>query len=100
MATDLIGRLAKVKSEADSEDQARENYAAYLSDRRDNGGWSEDDAAEYKAEAGRIMSAGTADEKAAAREFWAHKAGQFVPNHRINERIRESIAAAKERKAA
>lgn len=73
MSSDLISRLSAVKVEADGESADRENYAAYVADRIEYGGWSADDVAEYKAEVGRIMAEGTDDEKAAAREFWAGK---------------------------
>ena len=67
----------------------QQNYKSYVADRKANGGWSDADVAEYRAEVARIMKSGTDDEKAAASEFWALKAKQSVPD--INARIRRSI---------
>lgn len=92
MSSDLISRLSAVKAEADGENTDRENYRAYVADRVEHGGWSAEDVAEYKAEAGRIMTDGTDDEKDAAREFWEHKRHRN-PDVGINDRIRASIAA-------
>ena len=84
-----LERLKAVKSQADKAQQDRDNYAAYVAGRKANGGWSDADVAEYRAEVARIMKSGTDDEKAAASEFWALKAKQSVPE--INARIRRSI---------
>jgi len=93
MTTDMLEKLRAAKDRADSSEIDRKNYAAYIADRIENG-WSAEDVAEYKAEVGRIMTEGTDDEKAAAREFWAHKRHRN-PEVGINERIRASIAAEK-----
>ena len=90
MTTDLIERLRAAKGKADDSEKDRANYAAYVADRID-AGWSDEDVAEYKAEVKRIMSVGTEDEKSAAREFWAHKAGGRRSEHGVNDRIRASI---------
>lgn len=84
-----LERLKAVKSQADKAQQDRDNYAAYIADRKENGGWTAADVAEYRTEVERIMKSGTDDEKAAASEFWALKAKQSVPD--INARIRRSI---------
>ena len=84
-----LERLKVVKSQADKAQQDRDNYAAYIADRKENGGWTTADVAEYRAEVERIMQSGTDDDKAAASEFWALKAKQSVPD--INARIRRSI---------
>lgn len=93
MTTDMLERLKATKAKADSSEIDRSNYAAYVAGRMENG-WTDADVAEYRAEVGRIMTSGTADEKAAAREFWAHKA-TANPETGINARIRASIAAEK-----
>ena len=67
----------------------QQNYKAYIADRKENGGWTQADVAEYRAEVERIMKSGTDDEKAAASEFWAVKA-----------RIRQSLTADTRRAAA
>ena len=69
-----LERLKAAKASADKSQIDRENYAAYVADRKRNGGWTQDDADEYRMEVERIMKAGTDDEKAAARAFWALKA--------------------------
>ncbi len=84
-----LERLKAVKSQADKAQQDRDNYAAYIADRKEYGGWTAADVAEYRAEVERIMKTGTDDEKAAASEFWALKSKQSAPN--INARIRRSI---------
>lgn len=93
MTTDMLEKLRAAKDRADSSEIDRKNYAAYIADRIENG-WSAEDVAEYKAEVGRIMTEGSDDEKAAAREFWAHKRCRNSEVG-INERIRASIAAEK-----
>ena len=85
-----LERLKAVKSQADKAQQDRDNYAAYIADRKGNGGWTASDVAEYRAEVERIMMSGTDDEKAAASEFWAEKAKQSQ-SACINARIRRSI---------
>lgn len=92
MTTDFMERLKAVKSKADGDEQTRENYSAYVADRVANG-WTPADVAEYRAEVGRIMSEGTEDEKAAAREFWAHKAQRKAPEDGSDARIRARIEA-------
>ena len=93
MTTDMLEKLRAAKDRADSSEIDRKNYAAYIADRIENG-WSAEDVAEYKAEVGRIMTEGSDDEKAAAREFWANKRNRNSEVG-INERIRASIAAEK-----
>ena len=89
-----LERLKAVKSQADKAQQDRDNYAAYIADRKENGGWTASDVAEYRAEVERIMKSGTDDEKAAASEFWAMKAKQSQSSG-INDRIRSSLSQAK-----
>ena len=84
-----LEKLKVAKFKADKSQIDRDNYAAYIADRKQNGGWTDADVAEYRAEVERIMKRGTDDEKAAASEFWALKAKQSVPD--INARIRRSI---------
>ena len=84
-----LEKLKVAKFKADKSQVDRDNYAAYIADRKENGGWTTADVAEYRAEVERIMKSGTDDEKAAASEFWALKAKQSVPD--INARIRRSI---------
>ena len=92
--------LRATKARADQTQADRDNYAAYVADRRENGGWTDEDVAEYRAEVVRIMQSGTDDERLAAREFWAHKAREMRMRGGISARIRESIAVEKMRKAA
>lgn len=68
-----LERLKAAKASANKSQIDRENYAAYVADRKRNGGWTQSDADEYRMEVERIMKTGTDDEKAAAREFWALK---------------------------
>lgn len=84
-----LEKLKVAKFKADKSQIDRDNYAAYIADRKQNGGWTAADVAEYRAEVERIMKSGTDDEKAAASEFWALKAKQSVPD--INARIHRSI---------
>ncbi len=98
MTTDMLEGLKAAKQKADDGETDRSNYAAYVADRLENG-WSADDAAEYKAEVGRIMATGTEGEKRAAREFWAHKAETRPAECGINQRIRADLAT-QERKVA
>ena len=74
----------------------QQNYKDYVADRVAHG-WSATDVAEYKAAVGDLMTAGTDEDKAAAREFW-----QLMANERrygsaagINARIRQSINASR-----
>ena len=76
----------------------RENYKAYVADRRENG-WTDEDVAEYREEVERIMKSGTDDEKQAARDFWRIKAAHW-PEAGINARIRASIASEPMRRKA
>ena len=85
-----LERLKAVKSQADKAQQDRDNYKAYVADRKENGGWTDADVAEYFDEVERIMKSGTDDDKAAASEFWAEKAKQSKLNG-INTRISRSI---------
>ena len=85
-----LERLKAVKSQADKAQRDRDNYAAYVADRKENGGWTAADVAEYRTEVERIMKSGTDDEKAAASEFWAEKAKQSQAAG-ITARIRRSI---------
>ena len=93
-----MGALLQLKAAKEKADKAqldRANYAAYVADRKEHGGWTPDDVAEYRSEVERIMKSGTDDEKAAASEFWALKAtGNSAIG--INQRIRSSIAQAKD----
>lgn len=89
-----LERLKAVKSQADKAQQDRDNYKAYVADRKENGGWTDADVAEYFDEVERIMKRGTDDEKAAASEFWALKAGRNSARG-INQRIRSSLSQAK-----
>lgn len=84
-----LEKLKVAKFKADKSQIDRDNYAAYIADRKENGGWTQADVVEYRGEVERIMKSGTDDEKAAASEFWALKAKQSVPD--INARIRRSI---------
>ncbi len=86
-----LDRLRAAKAKADGSEKDRDNYAAYVAERVENGGWSDADVAEYREEVGRIMKSGTADEKVAAREFWAHKVKNMGPERGINARIRAQI---------
>ena len=96
-----LERLKAVKSQADKAQQDRDNYKAYVADRKGNGGWTDADVAEYRAEVERIMQSGTDDDKAAASEFWALKAAELNPSSSatgINERICAGIAKEREEK--
>ena len=87
-----LEKLKVAKFKADKSQVDRDNYAAYIADRKDIGGWSNGDVAEYRAEVERIMKSGTDDEKAAASEFWALKTGSNSA-HGINSRIRKTLAS-------
>ena len=84
-----IEKLKLVKSQADKSQIDRDNYKAYVADRKENGGWTDADVAEYRTEVERIMKSGTDDEKAAASEFWSLKAKELQSTG-INARIRQS----------
>ncbi len=94
-----LEKLKVAKFKADKSQIDRDNYAAYIADRKQNGGWTDADVAEYRAEVERIMKRGTDDEKAAASEFWALKAGRNSARG-INQRIRSSLSQAKAEKGA
>jgi phage host-nuclease inhibitor protein Gam len=91
----LAEAQGKIESAEYKLEMDRENYAAYVQDRVENG-WSTADVKEYRDEVKRIMLSGTDDEKAAASEFWAHKREQMIGSAKgINERIRAVIEAKK-----
>lgn len=95
----LAEAQAKIESAEYKLEMDRENYAAYLQDRIENG-WTKADVHEYRDEVKRIMASGTDDEKAAASEFWAHKREQMIGSARgVNERIRADIDALGRREA-
>ena len=87
-----IVKLQAAMARTDKVNTDRENYASYVADRVEHGGWSSEDVAEYRAEVERIMKHGTNDEKAAASEFWAMKANEGGSERGINRRVRQSIA--------
>ena len=93
MTSEVMNRLASAKDRADAMKLARQDYRAYVAERVEHGGWSEQDVEDYRVEVGRVMERGTADEQAAAREFWAEKAvcaaSAIGINDRINARIKE-----------
>ncbi len=92
-----MGALLQLKAAKEKADKAqldRANYAAYVADRKEHGGWTSEDVAEYRREVERIMKSGADDEKAAAREFLALKAAENSAIG-INQRIRSSIAHAR-----
>lgn len=94
--TEVLDRLRVAKEKADKDDAVRKHYTAYVDDRTNHGEWSAEDVAEYREEVRRIMSEGTDDEKAAAREFWASKYRNEPPEEpSINARIRKQIEASK-----
>ena len=94
-----LEKLKVAKFKADKSQVDRDNYAAYIADRKESGEWTQADCAEYRAEVERIMKAGTDDEKAAASEFWALKVDNNAA-HGINARIRQSLSADPLRRAA
>ena len=87
-----LEKLKVAKLKADKSQVDRDNYAAYIADRKENGGWTQADVVEYRGEVERIMKSGTDDEKAAASEFWALKAGSNAA-HGANSSIRQSLAS-------
>ena len=87
-----LEKLKVAKLKADKSQVDRDNYAAYIADRKESGEWTQADCAEYRAEVERIMKAGTDDEKAAASEFWALKSDSKAA-HGINSRIRKTLAS-------
>ena len=89
-----LEKLKVAKFKADKSQVDRDNYAAYIADRKENGGWTQADVVEYRNEVERIMKSGADDEKAAAREFLALKAAENSAIG-INQRIRSSIAHAR-----
>ena len=79
-----LEKLKAAKQTADKSQADRDNYKAYIADRRANTKWWPDgEAAAYRAEVERIMSVGTDDEKAAASEFWALKAKSINSSRRL-----------------
>jgi hypothetical protein len=95
MDRELAEAQAKIESAEYKLEMDRENYAAYVQDRIENG-WAPDDVKEYRDEVKRIMQSGTDVEKAAASEFWAHKREQMIGSAKgINDRIRADIEAKK-----
>lgn len=91
--TDALTRLIAAKTNADKLATDRKNFAAYLQDRIEHG-WDSVDVEEYREEVSRIMKSGTADDKAAAAEFWELKAVQIIGAAQgINERIRDACVA-------
>jgi hypothetical protein len=98
MDRSLAEAKAKIESEEYKMEMDRENYAAYVQDRIENG-WTPADVKEYRDEVKRIMKSGTDVEKASASEFWAHNREQMIGSAKgVNERIRADIEAR--RKAA
>ena len=95
--TDLIEKLRLVKNQADSAEQDRQNYQAYIADRVERGGWTKSDVAEYRAEVAKIMAGDDDDAKRAAREFWALK--RTGKSSGINHRIKQAIDLAKQEAA-
>ena len=87
-----LEKLKVAKFKADKSQVDRDNYAAYIADRKESGEWTQADVVEYRGEVERIMKSGTDDEKAAASEFWALKAGSNSA-HGANSRIRQSLAS-------
>lgn len=87
-----ISKLYEVKKAANEQQADSDNYKAYIADRVENGGWSDADVAEYRAEVERIMKSGTDDEKKAASEFWKEK--DKSPARGINDRIRRTMLEA------
>ncbi len=94
-----LEKLKVAKFKADKSQIDRDNYAAYIADRKERGGWTQADVSEYRNEVERIMKSGTDDEKAAASEFWALKADSNAA-HGINSCIRQNLAADPLRRAA
>ena len=95
MTSEVMNRLAFAKDRADATKRVRQNYRSFVEDRVENGGWSERDVEDYRAEVGRIMERGTDDEQAAAREFWAAKSGGAISAIGINDRIAARIKEQK-----
>lgn len=97
---ELAEAQAKIEYAEYQLEMDRENYASYVQDRIENGGWNKADVKEYRDEVKRIMKEGTDDEKAAASEFWAHKREQMIGSAKgINERIRADIEELGRREA-
>ena len=95
--TDLMEKLRLVKTQADSAEQDRLNYQAYVADRVEHG-WTKHDVKEYRQSVADIMSGEDDDAKAAAREFWALK--RVNPEKGVNPRIRQAIEAKRMKEAA
>ena len=87
-----LEKLKVAKLKADKSQVDRDNYAAYIADRNENGEWTQDDVVEYRDEVERIMKSGTDDEKAAASEFWAMKVDSNSA-YGVNSRIRKTLAS-------
>lgn len=96
MTTSALSRLRNAKQNADSVADDRDNYALYVAERVECGGWAPEDVNEYRAAVGVVMHSGTEDARLAAREFWALKAkdSSFCATG-INDRIKAFIAAEK-----
>jgi len=85
-----LEKLKVAKFKADKSQIDRDNYAAYIADRKERGGWTQADVSEYRNEVERIMKSGTDDEKAAASEFWPMKVDSnsaYGANSRIHQRL-------------
>lgn len=94
--TEVLDRLRVAKEKADKDGAVRENYLAYVEDRKSNGGWTTEDVSEYRGEVKRIMADGTEDEKEAAISFWALKASENkCPEVGADARIRKQIKEGK-----
>lgn len=85
--SDALERLRAAKARADESANDLEAMEAYVADRIAHGGWSANDAAEYRDAASAILRSGSDDEIRAAREFWSDTRATR-PAVGINERIK------------
>lgn len=90
---EAIERLRAAKARADESANDISEMDRYIADRLSHGGWSANDAAEYRDAASAVLRSGSDDEIRAAREFWsdALATGAAVG---INQRIRMGVRNA------
>jgi hypothetical protein len=94
MLSNALARLQGVKEKSDQEQVDRALYAAVMQAFEASGWWSSEQLLAYRALVAQLMRAGSADDKQAAREFWADRAGGNAALG-INARMRERLAHEK-----
>jgi len=88
--SNALERLRAAKARADESANDISEMDKYIADRLAHGGWTANDAAEYRDAVSAILRDGSDDEILAAREFWKN-ALATGPAAGINQRIRSAI---------